>query len=143
MKTKYYLRLSELVLPGDCTGISNRLQAMRAMAFSNDDVAINFVRTIINLYTSPIRPLYVEPTHCGMKTIRTENYCLTAGYITETIYTKLKEAFRDHIKDKEVLASQLLHIDTIATVPGFHVVNPDNHFDLVAGMVFESSLKED
>lgn len=137
MNTRYYIRLTELVIPGDGIGISNRLESMRAMAFANEDVAINYVRMIINLYTSPVRPLYVKPTHCGMQTLRTETYCLTVGYITEAIYNKLKEAFRDHIKDEEILAAQLLHIDSIATVPGFRVVNRDNHFELFAGVVLE------
>lgn len=137
MKTRYYIRLTELVIPDEGLGISNRLEAMRSMACANEGAAINYVRMIINLYTSPVRPLYVKPTHCGMQTLRTETYCLTAGYITEAIYNKLKEAFKDHIKDEEVLAAQLLHIDSIATVPGFHVVNRDNHFELFAGMVLE------
>lgn len=133
-KDRYYIGLTQLVFPEDVDSLTIELNDLRADTFSTVEGAQRFAERLKELYDSPIRRLR---SFWNSRTQKPDFeyiqvYELVCGEIPETAYRALFSVFNSLAKYDEIIASAIVpkYADTMMILPGFHVINTLNHFEL-------------
>lgn len=139
VETKCFISLSQLVLPENVYSLTAELDDLRIQTFSTVEGAQKFVDKLKLLYNDPVRLLRPFWNAKAGKTDfeRIEMWKIVAGEVSMTAYHILSESFRPLSKDAEVLGAVVRpakYGDTIMVLPGLHVVNAINRFDLNVGL---------
>lgn len=133
-KNRYYIRLVEFAFPEDVDSLTTELAELRANTFNTVEGPQHLAEKLKELYDSSIRmwrPFWNEQTHKS-DLERIPVYELVTGEISETAYQAISEVFEPLAKYKGIIASTAMskYIETMMTLPGLHVINKLNHFDL-------------
>lgn len=133
-KNRYYIGLTQFAFPESADSLTAELNDLRVNTFSTVEGAQRFAEKLKELYDSSIR------MYCSFYNEHTQKpdleqlpvYKLVVGEISETAYQAILAVFEPLSKYKEVIASQVMpkYQDTIMVLPGLHVINPLNHFEL-------------
>lgn len=136
LEYQWRIKLSILMLPFEVDMLRADIEKARVKVMKNP-YDNDLVYLLGRLYDSPMCPLLAVGMSEGKPSfMRLESWEVLSGPIPQRCYNRIKEAFEGRIKDDWVLAAALTGEDTIATLPGIHVVNPANHFDLLAAPVY-------
>ena len=122
------------MFPESVDSLTAELDDLRVNTFSTVKGAQRLAEKLKELYDSSIR-MYRSFWNVHTQKSDLEQlpvYDLVAGEISETAYQTILAVFEPLSKYKEVMASQVIpkYHDTIMVLPGLHVINPLNHFEL-------------
>ena len=133
-KNRYYIGLTQLVFPESVDSLTAELNDLCVNTFGTVEGAQCLAEKLKELYDSSIR-MYrsfwnVHTQKPDLEQLQV--YKLVAGEISETAYQVISSVFKPLAKYDEVIASQVVpkYHDTIMVLPGLHVINPLNHFEL-------------
>lgn len=133
-KNRYYIRLSQFAFPESLDSLTVELNDLRINTFNTVEGAQHLAKKLKELYDSTIRmyrPFWNEQTH--KLDLEQIPVCeLVTGEISETAYQAISTVFEPLAKYKEIIASTVMpkYCDTIMVLPGLHIINPWNHFEL-------------
>lgn len=133
-KNRYYISLTQFTFPEDIDSLTTELDGLRVRTFSSVEGAQCLADKLKELYDSPIRmyrPFWNAQTQkSDLEQIQV--YRLAVGEISETAYQAISIVFEPFAKSKEVIASTVMskYHDTIMVLPGLHIINSLNRFDL-------------
>lgn len=133
-KNRYYIRLDQFMFPEDVDSLTTELNDLRINTFHTVEGAQRLTEKLKELYNSSIRmwrSFWNERTQ-KPDIEQIQVYALVAGEISEAAYQAISTVFKHLAKYDEVIASQVMpkYHDTIMVLPGLHIINPMNHFDL-------------
>lgn len=133
-KNKYYIRFTQLTFPEEIDSLTTELDNLRVRTLSTVEGAQRLADKLKELYDSPIRmyrPFWNAQT--GKSDLeRIGVYELVAGEISENAYQAISAVFKPFAKYKEIIASTVMpkYHDTIMVLPGLHIINQLNRFEL-------------
>ena len=133
-KNRYYIRLTQFTFPESLNELTAELEDLRINTFSTVEGAQRLVEKLKELYDSSIRmyrPFWNKQTQkSDLEQIQV--YKLVTGEISEAAYQAISTVFKPLAKYDEVIASTVMpkYHDTIMVLPGLHIINPQNHFEL-------------
>lgn len=133
-RNRYYISLNEFVFPEDVDSLTAELAELRINTFSTVEGAQRLAEKLKELYDSSIRmwrPFWNTQTQkSDLEQIQV--YKLVTGEISKTAYQAISAVFKPLAKYDEVIASTVMpkYHDTIMVLPGLHIINPLNHFEL-------------
>lgn len=140
-KNRYYIGLTQFVFPEDIDSLTTELDDLRVNTFSTVEGAQHLSERLKKLYESPIRmyrPFWNAQTQKpDLEQIPV--YKLVAGEISETAYQAISAVFEPLAKYDEIIASTIIpkYCDTVMVLPGLHVINPLNRFELKICLDFD------
>ena len=133
-KNRYYIGLTQFVFPEDLNSLTAELDDLRVTTFSSVEGAQRLADKLKKLYDSSIRGhrLFWNAQTQKFDLEQIQVYKLVVGEISETAYQAISIVFEPFAKYKEVIASTIMpkYHDTIMVLPGLHIINPLNRFDL-------------
>lgn len=133
-KNRYYIRLNQYVFPEDVDSLTAKLAELCIDTFHTVEGAQRLTEKLKELYDSPIRmyrSFWNEQTQ-KPDIEQIQVYTLVTGEISEAAYQAISAVFEPLAKYKEIIASTAMskYIETMMTLPGLHIINPLNHFEL-------------
>ena len=133
-KNRYYIRLNQFAFPESVDSLTAELNDLRINTFNTVEGAQHLAKKLKELYDSTIRmyrPFWNGQTQKpDLEQIQV--YELVTGEISETAYQAISAMFGPLAKYKEIIASTAMskYVETMMTLPGLHIINPLNHFEL-------------
>lgn len=141
----YRISFTMLCRAGDVDNLTDELNNLCACAMSDDQLSDAFVNRLDQLYNDTIRrgEYFFDDVERKIKFRYIEGYQLLFGSLTESLYQKIVQRFQNRVTNREVHAGHLLphrYADTILYIPGYDILNQNNHFHLIIGsfMDFEA-----
>ena len=134
MENRYYIELTQLVFPESVDSLTAELNDLRVSTFNTVEGAQRLVEKLKELYDSSIRmyrSFWNEQTQ-KPDIEQIQVYELVAGEISQSAYQVISAVFKPLAKYEEIIAAQVMpkYHDTIMVLPGLHVINPLNRFEL-------------
>ena len=133
-KNRYYIRLDQYVFPEDVDSLTAKLTELCIDTFYTVEGAQRLAEKLKELYNSSIR-MYRSFWNKQTQKPDIEQiqvYELVAREISQSAYQAILAVFKPLAKYEEIIAAQVMpkYHDTIMVLPGLHVINPLNHFEL-------------